>query len=128
MPRRTGALQGPDVLLVETNGGGNKSRHTLTIHQRHGPRNTARRRVAACDSWHHAEVPSGGPNIENLADDQRAWLVHSETLWRKAHRIAAEHPGMDPGDVYHALRCLELPPAERLRRGLTRVRRRPHTG
>jgi hypothetical protein len=34
---------------------------------------------------------------------------------------------MDPGDVYHALRCLELPPAERLHRGLTRVRRRPHT-
>jgi hypothetical protein len=58
-------------------------------------------------------VPSGGPDIEKLADDQRAWLVHSEALWRQAHRIAAEYPGMDPGDVYHALRCLELPPAAR---------------
>jgi hypothetical protein len=29
---------------------------------------------------------------------------------------------MDAGDVYHALRTLDLPPAERLRRGLSRVR------
>ena len=68
-----------------------------------------------------------GPDIEKLADDQRAWLVHSETLWREAHRIVAQHPGIEPGDVYHALRCLELPPDERLRRGLTRVQHRPHT-
>lgn len=71
---------------------------------------------------------SGGADTETLTDDQRAWLVRSESLWRAAHRIAAEYPGMDKGDVYHALRCLERPPAERLRRGLTRVRRRPHTG
>jgi len=80
------------------------------------------------DSWHHAVVQGGGPAIENLTDEQRAWLAHSEMLWREAHRIAAAHPDMDPGDVYHALRCLELPPAERLRRGLTRVRHRPHIG
>jgi hypothetical protein len=65
--------------------------------------------------------------MDSLPDDERAWLVKSEALWREAHRVAADHPGMDPGDVYHALRCLALPPAERLRRGLTRVRRRPHT-
>lgn len=76
---------------------------------------------------YHAGVLTSGPDIEHLSDDQRAWLVHSEILWREAHRVTAEHPGMDPGDVYHALRCLELPPAERLHRGLTRVRRRPHT-
>lgn len=73
-------------------------------------------------------MPTGRPDTENLADGQRAWLVHSEALWGEAYRIAAENPGMDPGDVYHALRCLELPPAERLRRGLTRVRPRPYTG
>jgi hypothetical protein len=33
---------------------------------------------------------------------------------------------VDPGDVYHALRCLELTPAERLRRGLSRGRLRAH--
>jgi hypothetical protein len=73
-------------------------------------------------------VASGESALENLTDEQRTWLIHSETLWREAHRIAAAPAGMDPGDVYHALRCLELPPAERLRRGLTRVRHRPHTG
>ncbi|HLG58280.1 MAG TPA: hypothetical protein VI485_23245 [Vicinamibacterales bacterium] len=68
------------------------------------------------------------PKAEQLTDDQQAWLLHSEALWRESHTIAAAHPGMDPGDVYHALRTLDLPPAERLRRGLTRVRPRLHTG
>lgn len=64
----------------------------------------------------------------NAADDgEQAWLVHSEALWRRAHAIVAARPDLDVGDVYHALRTLELPPAERLRRGLTRVRVRPHT-
>jgi hypothetical protein len=64
----------------------------------------------------------------NLTEDEQAWVRHSETLWREAHAIAAANVGLDPGDVYHALRCLELTPAERLRRGLTRVRHRPHQG
>ena len=68
------------------------------------------------------------PELDALALDQRAWLRHSEALWREAQAIASAHPGMDPGDVYHALRTLDLPPAERLRRGLTRVRPRLHTG
>lgn len=63
---------------------------------------------------------------EDLTDDQRAWVLQSETLWRKAHAIVNENPGLDAGDVYHALRTLELPPGERLLRGLTRVRPRPH--
>jgi len=62
----------------------------------------------------------------DLTPEQRAWVVHSEALWRKAHGIASTRPDLDVGDVYHALRSLELPPAERLRRGLTRVRVRAH--
>ena len=63
-----------------------------------------------------------------LTPDQQAWLDHSAALWSEAHVIAAANPGVDPGDVYQALRSLELAPAERLRRGLTRVRHRPDAG
>jgi hypothetical protein len=56
------------------------------------------------------------------------WLASSEARWREAHRIASANPDLDPGDVYHALNCLDLDPSERLRRGLTRVRPRPHSG
>jgi hypothetical protein len=73
-------------------------------------------------------VSSTGPDIDTLSQAQRIWLLHSEALWREAHRIAAANPGVDPGDVYQALRSLDLPPAERLRRGLTRVRNRPYLG
>jgi hypothetical protein len=67
--------------------------------------------------------------ITRLTPAEEAWVRHSEELWRQAHAIAAANPRVDAGDVYHALRALEFPPAERLRRGLTRVRRdRPHTG
>jgi hypothetical protein len=66
--------------------------------------------------------------LEDLMDEQRDWVLHSEALWREAHAIAAANPGVDPGDLYHALRCLELPPAQRLDRGLTRVRTRSHLG
>ena len=68
------------------------------------------------------------PDIEHLTNQQRDWVLHSEALWREAHAIAAANPNVDAGDVYHALRCLELPPAQRLARGLTRVRTRPHLG
>lgn len=63
---------------------------------------------------------------EGLTIDQRAWVEHSAELWRQAHAIVELRPDLDAGDVYHALRTLELPPSERLRRGLTRVRVRPH--
>lgn len=72
---------------------------------------------------------NGSPQTPaDLTDDQREWLVGSERLWRRAHAIVEKRPDLDVGDVYHALRNLQLPPAERLRRGLTRVRVRPHTG
>ena len=61
-----------------------------------------------------------------LTDDQKAWLIESERLWREADAIVANRPDLDASDVYHSLRNLRLPPAERLRRGLTRVRVRPH--
>jgi hypothetical protein len=64
---------------------------------------------------------ASGP--ENLTDEQRAWLQHSEELWLKAQQIVADDRDRDLGNVYHALRNLELSPAERLQRGLTRVRR-----
>ena len=50
-----------------------------------------------------AFVSSHPPDIENLTDQQREWVRHSEALWREAHDIAATNPGVDPGDVYHAL-------------------------
>jgi len=81
------------------------------------------------EQWHtgSVEVPAehAQAKAEELSETERAWLFHSEALWRKAHAIAATRPDLDTGDVYHALRTLELPPAERLRRGLTRVRVRP---
>jgi len=88
-----------------------------------------RRSTPAC-STQAAQVASWGmekADVESLTEAERAWFLHSEELWRRAHVIAADHPGLDPGDVYHALRALELTPSERLRRGLTRVQRRPHT-
>ena len=71
-------------------------------------------------------VSTDSPDIATLTEDQQAWVRHSESLWREAHAVAAANPGLDPGDVYHALRALELTPAERLWRGLTRVRPRLH--
>jgi len=71
-------------------------------------------------------APEGPRSEDELSADERRYFQDSEALWRRAHEIAARKPELDPGDVYHALRTLELPPAERLRRGLTRVRVRPH--
>jgi hypothetical protein len=54
--------------------------------------------------------------------EQREELLRSEASWRKAHGIVEYRPDLDVSDVYHVLRNLQLSPAERLRRGLTRVR------
>ena len=70
---------------------------------------------------------AGKTGRSTLSAEQEAWLRHSEALWREAHAIVAAAPDLDAGDVYHALRSLELTPAERLRRGLTRVRNHPHS-
>jgi hypothetical protein len=64
--------------------------------------------------------------IDGWTKDERAWALHSEALWAKAHRLVRDDPDVDAGDVYHALRCLELAPAERLREGLRRGRLRAY--
>lgn len=64
--------------------------------------------------------------LDALTPEQREWARHSEELWRRARQIADAHPDVDAGDVYHALRCLELTPAERLRQGLSRGRLRTY--
>jgi hypothetical protein len=64
--------------------------------------------------------------LAGLTPDQRTWAMHSAELWDKAHALAHRAPGSDPSDIYHALRCLELAPAERLRNALTRGRLRTY--
>jgi hypothetical protein len=72
-------------------------------------------------------VDNGSESTEQmLTAAQRQWVLHNEELWRRARAIVETRPDLDAGDVHHALRALELPPSERLRRGLTRVRARPH--
>ena len=60
-----------------------------------------------------------------MTEEQRQWVELSRKLWRRAERIAAQHPGMDVSGVYHVLWNLRRPVEERLRRGLTR--HGPHT-
>ena len=67
-----------------------------------------------------------GPVRDGLTPDQQRWAAHSESLWRRAHDIAREHPESDVSDLYHALRCLQLTPTERLAAGLRRGRLRVH--
>ena len=67
-----------------------------------------------------------GQPSEQLTDHQRAWAAHSEALWTRALEIARTHPDVDAGDVYHALRCLELTPGARLRQALRRGRLRAY--
>jgi hypothetical protein len=62
-----------------------------------------------------------------MTPEERAWLVRDEARWRRAYDIAKEHPGMDAGGVYRALRNLEKTPAERLGAALQHGRLfRPH--
>jgi hypothetical protein len=58
--------------------------------------------------------------------EQDQWTARSTARWTTAHAIARQHPTLDAGDVYHALRCLELTPTERLRAGLQRGRLRTY--
>jgi hypothetical protein len=63
-------------------------------------------------------------NPEELAPHERAWLLESEARWRRAHAIAAKHPGLDAGDVYHVLCTLHETPSQRVRRSLAHGRLR----
>jgi hypothetical protein len=70
-------------------------------------------------------VRAGFPAVlADLTPQQRAWAMASERLWQRAHALAAQHPQCDVSDLYHALRCLQLTPSERLAAGLRRGRLR----
>ena len=71
----------------------------------------------------HVDTPPAG-HQEQLTPEQRAWAEADARLWREAHGLAELHPEHDVSDLYHALRSLQLPPPERLRRGLSRGRLR----
>jgi hypothetical protein len=80
-----------------------------------------------CDNRPVRAAADGSASIlTELTSEQREELSRSEASWRKAHAIVKNRPDLDVSDVYHVLRNLQLPPAERLRRGLTRVRVRPN--
>lgn len=64
--------------------------------------------------------------LSGLTEAQQAWAVRSEAMWRRAHAVVSQHPELDPSDVYHALRCLQLTPSQRLAAGLRRGRLRAH--
>jgi hypothetical protein len=61
-----------------------------------------------------------------LSQEQRQAALESEARWRLALEIASAHPGVDGGDVFQALQCLELSPTERLKRARSRGRLRTY--
>ncbi|HEV3191702.1 MAG TPA: hypothetical protein VGY54_14430 [Polyangiaceae bacterium] len=66
--------------------------------------------------------------LDELAPEDRAWVMQNESRWTRAHQIAAKHPGLDVGDIYHVLCTFHETPAQRLRRSLAHARLRPRTG
>jgi hypothetical protein len=62
----------------------------------------------------------------SLTVEQEALADRISRRWERAFELARAHPGHDASDLYHALRCLELTPAERLRAGLQRGRLRTY--
>jgi hypothetical protein len=56
--------------------------------------------------------------LDELSEQERAWVQRNEERWRQARAIASEHPGMDVSGVYHVLRNLEKTPTQRLRDAL----------
>ena len=67
-------------------------------------------------------------SISDLSKSERAWLEADEARWRRAHEIAAQHPGLDVSGVYHVINNLLRTPEQRLRRGLAHGRLRLHPG
>ena len=80
-------------------------------------------------SAQHLELKAGShaslvlvSKLDALTDEEQAWILRDEECWRRAHEIAAAHPGVDVGGVYRVLRNLEKTPTERLRNALTHGR------
>lgn len=61
---------------------------------------------------------SDSADLTGLTPEQRAWILADEQLWRRAHRAAERHPGVDVAGIYRVLRNLDKPPSERLRAAL----------
>jgi hypothetical protein len=74
--------------------------------------------ATALESARPRHYLEGVTTADDLAPEQRAWLARDEKRWRRAHAIAAAHPGVDVGGVYHVLRNLEKTPSQRLRDAL----------
>jgi hypothetical protein len=74
----------------------------------------------------HDRLVNQSDALNGLSRDQRDWALQSAKLWEQAYALTQSHPEHDPSDVFHALRCLELSPAERLRNGLSRGRLRAY--
>src|SRR5678816_2511062 len=67
-----------------------------------GPRHARAQWYDAAMSVAHLS-PDERVRWEHLTDEQRAFVGEKEPLWRRAHEIAAENPGIDASDVYHVL-------------------------
>jgi hypothetical protein len=68
---------------------------------------------------------------DGFTPEQRKPLPHSAALWLEAQEIVAKRPDLNVNLVYQILQNLQLSPAERLWRGLSRIRLktgRPSTG
>jgi hypothetical protein len=76
-------------------------------------------RVRPCEN---AIVQTG-----DVPPEQRAWIERSEALWRRAYRLAKEHPELDVGDLYHVLYTWHESPSQRLKRALSHARLRVHS-
>jgi len=74
----------------------------------------------------HDRLVNQSDPLKGLSREQRDWALHSAKRWEQAYALTERHPEHDPSDVFHALRCLELSPAERLRNGLSRGRLRAY--
>lgn len=70
----------------------------------------------------NALTPEERERWAELAPEQRAFVTEREPLWRRAHEIAANHPGVDVSDVYHVLVTWHETPSQRLQRSLRRAR------
>lgn len=58
--------------------------------------------------------------FEDLREDEKAWALDHEKLWRRAYAIVERHPQLDVSLVYHTLVNMRRTPEERLARGIAR--------
>jgi len=86
----------------------------------------ARGKAGVRSKAHGAPETGDNTGMAGLTAAQRAIAETIRLRWERAHELARADPRHDPSDLYHALRCLELTPAERLRAGLQRGRLRTY--